>query len=70
MEVREISWTFGRELDQGFLFRWAVMTKTGKEGEGVGRVLWPFLLNSPEFLSRKDWRLVLKLHLQSKFTFP
>lgn len=45
------------------------MTKSGNGGEGVGRVLWPFLLNSPEFLSWNDWKLVLKLNLQSKFTF-
>lgn len=49
----------------------SLKTRPGNDGEGVGRrVLWPFLVASPQFLGRKDLRVVLKLHLRNKLTFP
>ena len=42
----------------------SLKTRPGSDGEVVGRrVLWPFLVDPPQFLGRKDLRAVLKLCL-------
>ena len=42
----------------------SLKTRPGSDREAVGkRVLWPFLVDSPQFPGRKDLRVVLKLCL-------